>query len=311
MTRRTPKRSLASAACVLTLGAFATLARGVPPVGNGPFNLPIGQQVVIWQPAAPVLAAVRVTTANGTVRARANDGANHNLGLVPAGRACVFEGPFSQANLIADAGYATNGAWEVRAPTDGGDADRLLGSGTLSFGPAGAAYSPYGFYTAAGAAADTHRLLVIDGSANADPVTVSATNAAGGAAGPAYIIDGGDWGFCSRGISKFTVSGKNAVPFAVFNPTAAGSPATGVTRAQTAGDTDSISVDGQRNLEITLMNNGVGEITLRYALQGGADQEVKVAAGTPAPPVVGAVSKYEWVFTAQGCTATVSVKGAP
>lgn len=311
MNRSKPKRWVASCASVFALGAFATLASGIPVVASGPFSLPQNQQLAIWQPASPApMAAVRVTTANGTVRVRSNDGANHPLGLVPAGRACIFEGPFPQVNLIADAGSATNGSWEVRAPTDGPDVDRLVGSGTLNLGASGGTYSPYGFYTAAGAAASTHRLIAIDASANAAEVWVTAKDAANNGVGPTYIVDEGDWGFCSRGISKFSVTGSNTVPFAVYDPTPTGNPVTGVFRAQTVGDTDSVSADGLRNLEIGLVNNGSGAITLTYMLKGGAQQQASVPAGQSAPPVTGPISKYEWTYQTSGCTVTVSVKGA-
>jgi len=304
MRSRTSARWMASGACAAALAAFATLASGIPIQPNPAFHytLASGANAVAHQAAPGVTAALCVKPATGVTKVKT--GAT-NLGMVPMGWACVLEGPFTSVNVHAEAA-ATSGDVEVRL-TANPDPDRLLGAGTLAFPVSDATFSPYGAFNAAGGPAVLNRLLAINLTGNADSARVTST---GGVPGPAYVVDSGDWGFCSRGITKFSVTGKNAVPFQVFDPTPTGTACSGVMRAQAADDVDSISVDGLRKLEVTLTNNGSGTVTIVYRI--GAEQPVTVPVepGATSPAITGALTQFQWTYQAAGCTVSVAIKGA-
>ena len=316
MARRVTSKLWVSGACWAALAAFATLARGFPQVGSGPFMLASGADVDIYTAAAPPppapLAGVTVNVQSGAVRVRVNNaGAFGNLGQVGAGQTGVFEGPFAKVNLIANVGMpapASNGTFVVRAPTDGTDPDRLVGTGRLMLGGNYPSFTAYGAYDAAGAQTNRARLLVVDLSGSSQGATVTSSSATG-SPGQSYVIDGGDWGFCSRGISKFTVSGSGPVPFSVYAPTAGCNTISGISRAQTANDVDSIDVDGQANLRVVLTNNGAGTVTLTYAIGGGTPTPVTVAPGASSPPIAGLLTEFEWTYANPGCTVSLAITG--
>ncbi len=315
MARSASSRIWRSGAATLALGAFATLASGIPQVGSGPFQLAAGADVDIYTAAPPPpapLAGVTVNAQTGAVRVRANNGGTFgNLGQVGTGQSGVFEGPFAKVNLIANVGTppaASNGTFVVRAPTDGADPDRLLGTGRLMLGGMYPSFTAYGAYDGAGTAVDRVRLLVVDLSASSQGATVTSSNAAG-TPGPSYVVEGGDWGFCSRGISKFTVSGSGSVPFSVYAPSAGCNTISGVARAQTANDVDSIGVDGQANLRVVLTNNGAGNVTLTYAIGGSAQAPVVIPPGGSSPPIMGLLTAFEWTYATQGCTVSLAITG--
>jgi|GEM_PF-6143827 len=303
MSTRMSARWMASGACAAALAAFATLASGIPMTPSPAFHyeLEVGQSVKAHDSPSGALAAVLVRPGSGTTRVKVGAA---SLGQVPTGLVCVFEGPFPSVFVSAETA-PTSGDAEVRY-TANPDPDRLLGAGTLSFPPTGGSFSPYGAFNATGGAAILNRLLAINLTGNAQSATVTGQ----GSGAPAYVVDAGDWGFCSRGITKFTVTGKNAVPFQVYDPTPTGTATAGVMRAQAANDVDSISVDGLRNLEVTLTNNGAGTVTLVYRIGSAQPVTLPIAAGASSPAITGALTQFQWTYEAAGCTVSVSVKGA-
>lgn len=316
MARRVTSKLWVSGACWAALAAFATLARGFPQVGSGPFMLASGADVDIYTAAAPPppapLAGVTVNVQSGAVRVRVNNaGAFGNLGQVGAGQTGVFEGPFAKVNLIANVGMpasASNGTFVVRAPTDGTDPDRLVGTGRLMLGGNYPSFTAYGAYDAAGAQTNRARLLVVDLSGSSQGATVTSSSATG-SPGQSYVIDGGDWGFCSRLAKSFRIRGTGVVPFAVYDPSAGCTPIRGIARAQSAQDRDSIDVDGQRDLEVSLLNRGGAPVEVTYALEGGADRTATIdPAGTFTPPA-GRLSKLEWTYGQTGDAVHLSIRG--
>lgn len=312
MVRSRPPRLWVSGACYVALAAFATLARGIPVVERGPFALDPGQTVEIYVATAPMptLAAVTVSTESGDTILVRPEGPEQCAPPVPVppSRTCVLEGRFARVNLEAPnapGAFVSLGAYEVRTPTDGPDADRLLGAGTIDLLP-GTSYGVYGSYDVDCVQTPRARLLAVDLRANASAASILST---GGTPPPAYVIDGGDWGFCSRLAKSFRIRGTGVVPFAVYDPSAGCTPIRGIARAQSAQDRDSIDVDGQRDLEVSLLNRGGAPVEVTYALEGGADRTATIdPAGTFTPPA-GRLSKLEWTYGQTGDAVHLSIRG--
>ena len=254
----------------------------------------------------------------GGVRCYADDGTTlRPLGPVLAGRSYVVEGPFRMVYMFASTGpvpQAASGEYEVRVPTtDPRDPDRFLGGGSLQLAP-NTPYNVYGSFGQSGAAAPRARILTVGAQQIAGPDSrIEVTSVP--AASEAYVVDGGDWGFCSRVASTFTMTAgaqnptQPSVQYELHALPLATSKIEGDMSAQTDEDQDFVSVDGQTDLGITIKNNGQRPIRLQFAYEQGADQQETVQPGQESKAPAGKFSKFEWTYGQRDDAVHVTIRG--
>jgi hypothetical protein len=273
-TRFVGRRAILGAAGVAFAVTSGALAVGWP-VGNttafGP--LPTGQSQPLWHPTEPKRAAVKVTV-SGTLAAevRVQQSPQVLLGHVKGGDSCVFEGDWTNVDVVAlTANVSGQGVVRVQPPAGTFD-DGIVGEGSITLTTAAPNVSPY-----SNSAAPAYRAIVVQ--ASSDPVVVSREYGDP----PLVTVGAGDWGFCGASqCRKFTLAGKGTVPFKIVEIRPGCGPIAG-TASGGPGETDMIAVDGTVSLSVRLTNKGPSPIQAIYAMQGGPDVAITIQPA-PAPP---------------------------
>jgi|GEM_PF-3058254 len=271
----------------------ATVVIGAPLVDTQPFSMPSVKTppTKIWEGPATRRVGIKVRVTQGAVRADAIVGTTTAFFCrASRGVDVLLEGGFDAIQLTGvGMVFPAVGERELRYMDAHTATDRLVGRGVVSFSPQAA---PVGGYADVYASdAPRRRLATIRPSGSAIVLRTSD----GGA--PLLNADAGDWAFAIVGAAdRFVLS--SAAPAAcdweIHDVEAACGPFTG-TAAGANDEVDTVYVDGQCPLSITLTNPGPARVRVTYQLPGQTAVLTDVAPGGTAS-ASGALSKFEWTY---------------
>jgi hypothetical protein len=288
---------VSAAVCGLALAAVAAVAG--PVAGTGNFNLTGTTTQDVWAGPATNQVGCSVTCTAGEARVFSG---GTNFGHVPDGATFLVEGGYAPITVGVASG-ATNavGSWSNRSPIGVSDtsADRRIGLGSVTFPLANGGTSYTFYYRPQGA---KPRLATFQAGTSAVALT-DGSNAL-------VNVEPGDWTFGSRTTTRFGASGGGTSNFVVYDMPPGPQPPTwgpysGTATAQTAGDVDSVSVDGTVNLSITITNNGPGTVTVSSS--GGTAPTSPLAPGA-STTCTGNLTSFSWSCQQVGAQVTISVK---
>lgn len=278
--------------------ACVTAVVAAPVVGSGPFSMPTTGTPPkdIWTGPASTRVGAKVKGTSGVVRVDGTaGGVTRPLGQVSAGVECVFEGKYDKISIVGVTCPA-DGTYELRAPSDGGGADSLVGGDSETFSTAGGSVGIY-------ASSEPLRRLV---SVRATGGSISVRTARNGS--DLVAIDDGDWSFAIRGAATgyFLAATTGATATWEVHDVQGSTPPLSGSASGRAGDVDAISVDAACPLTVSLRNPGPATVRVTQQVNGQAASTQDVPPGGTATGS-GPLTRFDWTYVDSDPARTTTV----